>query len=92
MKPFNLIEINEQIHKSFTLTTIIYRITELFNPYTKDYALEIKFNLKNMYNISITDKFLDKLIELQILSFLKHISFDYDCKYKTITNNGIIIY
>lgn len=92
MIAFNLLEIDAQIKQSYTLTTIISRISELFNPYTKDYALEIEFNLKNIYKINITDKFLDKLVELQLLSFLKRLSFDYNCHYKTILDNGIIIY
>ena len=91
MIAFNLLEIDAQIKQSYTLTTIISRISELFNPYTKDYALEIEFNLKTMYIISITDEFVYSLIELQILSFLKHLSYDYNCKFKSIINNGIII-
>ena len=35
---------------------------------------------------------LDITIELQILAFLKRLSFDYNCHYKTILDNGIIIY
>lgn len=92
MIAFNLLEIDAEIKQSYTLTSVISRLTQLFNPYTKDYALEIEFNLNNMYKISITDKFLNKLIELQILAFLKRLSFDYNCHYKTILDNGIIIY
>lgn len=92
MKPFNLTKITTEIQKSFTLSTFISQISELENPYTNDHALAIEFNLKTMYIISITDEFVYSLIELQILSFLKHLSYDYNWKFKTIIKNGIIIF
>ena len=91
MRPFNLIEINEQIHKSFTLTTVIAYISTLVNKYTNDYALEIEFDLDAMYIISKSDKFLQNLVEIQILAFIRRLAFDYNCKYKSFINNGIII-
>ena len=91
MKPFNLFEIDAQIHKSYTLTTIISYITTLVNPHNNDYALQIEFNLDAMYIISKSDKFLQDLVEIQLLAFIRRISFDYNCKFKSIINNGIII-